>query len=417
MPRSSSSRPSEKCPSAPMPVDALAPRPTRHRRRHGDAGGALCGSRRRGAEPSRDARTRALAAAVRSTATAVDGDGAGKPYALRHPPGGRVSADCVDRRCARAMPARVAAVAAAAADGGVAGAGGCHGRSRGNSWAGSRSAGVSMRRMSRSRRRSSRSWRRCDGCRDGAGAAHRIAGDRLCGRGTRNGRRRDAAARGCGDPAGVVPTVADEARAVEEAVPEVRCRSSDRSSRRRPSGVDARRSRMAEPSSGSRRKWPPAIEQPSRGRVGEADARTGRARSRRSSRGSDRSSRRAGGSTTPTRMRKPTRTRGRGARRAASADVLATIAPVAPASRTAEPRAARFRRIPWPTSATTSTRRCCRSFSRRRRSSIRRRASGCARGDARRATTLGRASCGEPSIPSRAARAWPERCDWASSCI
>ena len=44
-------------------------------------------------------------------------------------------------------------------------------------------------------------------------------------------------------------------------------------------------------------------------------------------------------------------------------------------SRRRAPHAARSRRIRWPTFATTSTRRCCRSFSRRRRSSIRRPAS------------------------------------------
>ena len=85
-------------------------------------------------------------------------------------------------------------------------------------------------------------------------------------------------------------------------------------------------------------------------------------------------------------------------------------------SRRPNRRAAKCRRIRWRKSGTTSTLSYCRSSSRRRRSSTRRPASRCAPGAVPRAMPAARVSCAGPCTRSRAARAWPGRCAWASSC-
>ena len=69
----------------------------------------------------------------------------------------------------------------------------------------------------------------------------------------------------------------------------------------------------------------------------------------------------------------------------------------------------------WPTCATTSTARCCRSSSTRRPSFSRRPASSCAPGARSPATSESMQACGARCTRSRAARAWRARCVSASS--
>ena len=126
----------EFAPVGEMPAGAM--RTTARRRRPTSSRSATCRCRPNSTRSSSTRRavisrrsTASFAAAIRSATGAVRRNGAGEPYALRHPSGRWLPADCADGPGTGALSDRAAAAAVPLADGGAAGARRCRGRASG----------------------------------------------------------------------------------------------------------------------------------------------------------------------------------------------------------------------------------------------------------------------------------------------
>ena len=357
-------------PAGRMPATKLDAARCRRRRRRQDTGRPLRRSRRRGAESSRHARGTSFRCcnSIRKALPSAVMVRASHTLCGIHRTGGlpliALTAGALEQTllALQQMPAPHAG-------GRAAGAGRCRRRTR--EFLGRvRARQASMPRTWRSRPRSSRNSKRC------AGRRTRRAPESMRETGARTGAAASAARRDAPMPRRTLRRAASSRRAAAEAV-ERRRAAAGRSADRAPPVAErgGGTGRVAEPDGGQ----PMPAAAPS---AGDRAAGAGRkpAAARRCHAGA------AAGRAALRRARRP------------------------------EPRAARCRRIRWPKSVTTSTRRCCRSFSRRRRSSTRRPASRCGPGAAPRVTPAARGSCAGPCTRSRAARAWPGRCAWASSC-